>query len=126
MSNDFVEDANEYCLSLQVPGCEKESITLLVNKLHLKVSTKYNVAKLVSPNDFSESYLKNIPDLSLLQNNQIEIKKNILLPWNADINFIRAKLDDDGVLSIIVPKLENPEVLPEVPVDIETESNKPF
>ena len=120
--HEFIEDPNEYCLSFQVPGCEKESLAVKVNKLHLTVSIKYNPVNLVSPNDINEDYLKKVPDISLLKNNKIDITKNVLLPWNSDINFARAKFSkSDGILTVIVPKLEEIEVLPEISVEIEDE-----
>lgn len=114
------EEPNEYCLPFQVPGCNKEDLAVKVNKLHLKISVKYNPAWLVSYNDKDDNYLQRVPDVSLLHDTPFEITKKVLLPWNSDVTSIRAEFSkNDQELTIFVPKLEELEVPPEVSIHIE-------
>jgi hypothetical protein len=93
-------------------------LKIAVNKLNIKVSATFDTANLISLNDCSEEYLKRIPDVHLLYHSKTFITKHILLPVNADISFVKARLVDD-MLMVMIPKLEDLELLPDETVDIE-------
>ena len=63
MNSELREDSNEYSLDIQVPGCRIDDLKIQVNKVHIQISALLDISKLISTNDSTEEYLKNVPDV---------------------------------------------------------------
>ena len=94
MAMDIYEQDKEFVIKANLPGYKKENVKISVNEnqLHIEASCEEtkeeNQATMYRCERYSGSY-----------------RRNLVLPENADVENISAKMED-GVLSLNIPKKE--------------------
>jgi len=92
------EDEKNYYIEIDLPGVSKDDINVELNENKLTVSGERKTKEEVKKEDYY-----------LVESSFGKFQRTFTLPENVDIEHIEAK-DNNGVLEIIIPKANQPEV----------------